>query len=287
MTTPHIDHYRYPTREPAARGLRELALLAPLALALAGCVPADPTGEDPPPSGTALVTGQIRDAVGQAVRGVSVRVPGPSGYYAATTNAEGKYSMRVPVADFEGVSPVVMFAVKDGYRPFYGWYDRLDDGQGYNFSTSGANSLAELELGEYAPTSLATLLHLGDDSFAGAENSRLQVPSAGLDLAFRVTNWTVTLEAVSGSATVFFSGRGIQTSECPGNLLVLITGTGAYTTATPGDSDPAGGFSSYALRFDLPAIQPGDDVYLRTISGTCTNDHDDFELAGVLVRFDP
>jgi hypothetical protein len=90
---------------------------------------------------------------------------------------------------------------------------------------------------------------------------------------------------------VTFSARGIETTSqgCPGNAVVVITDAGAYEYATPWDSDPAGGFSGYALVFDLPSIQPGQDIFLRLVSSPCDDGDqgDDFEIAGVLVRFEP
>jgi hypothetical protein len=251
---------------------------------------APPSG---PPPGAASLSGRIRDGAGQGVSGVSVRVPVRTGYYGANTDSEGKFEINVPVAGLQNVSPVAVFAVKDGFRPYYGWYPELKDGSSYTFSTPDDRPFTELDVGEFVPSGLTTLVHLGDDVYSGASNSQLQVDTRGTDLAFRITTWTSLLESFATRVVVTFSGRGIETLQpdggCPGNAVVVITDTGDYQYATLNNSDPSGSFSGYAMPFDLPVIQPGQDIFLRLISGSCADGDqgDDFEIAGVLVRFEP
>ena len=65
----------------------------------------------------------------------------------------------------------------------------------------------------------------------------------GLDLAFRVTNWTVTLEAVSGSATVFFSGYILGSRGGPhhGHHVVVKPFPGPEGRRGPGEPMGPGG----------------------------------------------
>lgn len=261
-----------------------------LAVVIGGAACAAPIEPPPPPPGTASVSGRIRDAVGQAVSGVSVRVPVRSGYYGATTNSQGKFEIIVPLTGLQNVSPVAVFAVKDGFRPYYAWYTELAEGASYIFSTPDDRPFTELEVGEFVPPGLVTLVHLGDDVYSGPSNSQLQVDSRGTHLVFRITTWTSELESFATRVVVTFSARGLTTTTggCA-NAVGVITDAGASDWATPGDSDPSGNFSSYALAFNLPSIQPGQDIALGLISGACADGDqgDDFEIAGVLVRFEP
>ncbi|MDX2122912.1 MAG: carboxypeptidase-like regulatory domain-containing protein [Gemmatimonadota bacterium] len=267
------------------------SILSSIVIGGAACVP--PTEPPRLPPGTASVSGRIRDGVGQAVSGVSVRVPVRTGYYGATTNSQGKFEIIVPLTGLQNVSPVAVFAVKDGFRPYYAWYTELAEGASYIFSTPDDRPFTELDVGEFVPPGLVTLVHLGDGTYSGSANSQLQVDARGTDLAYHITTWTPELEAFATRVVVTFSARGIETTQpdggCPGNAVVVITDAGVYEWATPSNSDPSGDFSGYALAYNLPSIQPGQDIYLRLISGAWADGDqgDDFEIAGVLVRFEP
>ena len=175
-----------------------------------------------------------------------------------------------------------MVATKQGFRPYSVLYARIENRARYNFKTSSSAPFRELEVGEFSPVGLATLVHFGDDNFGGEANSKLQVSTSGIDLAFRVSGWT-SLVASARSARVTFRARGVQASSCPNSVVALVSSTD-IKTASIASSDAGGNFSDYNLPVALPQLIQNSDLYVRIASARCrVGDYDDFEISGLVV----
>lgn len=260
-----------------------LAGLAILVILSHACTADDIVG--PPPAGSARISGTIRDSDGTSVPDASILIPFGDGLaYTVNTDGRGRFSMLVPAADFAGVSPVIVFAIKDGYRPLAAWYESLEDGRSYNFNSTEVGGLTTLGPGEYVPAGLATLVHVGDDSYGGEINSQLQVVSRGISVGYKITTWTSELAATATSATVRFLARGVQADVCPLTQVALGSPL-EYVPVFLQKSAADGGFTGYTVTMNLPSIQVGMDIALFVASGWCMNEYDDFEVAAVSITF--
>jgi hypothetical protein len=127
--------------------------------------------------------------------------------------------------------------------------------------------------------------HFGDDNFGGDANSKLQVASSGIDLAFKLTAWDPII-TLAKSARVIFKARGVQASSCPNSLVALVSSTDYRVISIP-SSDPSGNFSNHNLPISVPQVNQGSDLYVRIQSALCAGgERDDFEVAALVVRLE-
>lgn len=268
-------------------------LAALMTLLLAGCGGTEDVGDSSGPSW--ITQGQVLNTAGQPVSGATVAVLLNNARYATSTGADGGFKLSIPrSADFpryfagsvskEGLIP----------QPLLFTYE---NGQLFTSSTSfklAVKTDADVVVQEsYVPH------HLGDDSYGGAANSQLQVPTQGLsyivDLGIRPDQ-----VAAYRTLTVSVLMRGVQTDYVSGtfpNPVLKLCNSIFLSPAVPGEeligpnhqfipsTDSAGGWTRLTFIYDLRrmgnvATTP---VRLGIFSGRkgcfdTSGDADDFEF---------
>lgn len=272
-----------------------LALACSLAVTLTACGGGGDgsTGSDElqPAAGFAVVQGQLTDSSGAPLAGAQVLAPfGNSQAWGSDTDAQGKFAFQARAADFTGVDPVAVVIHKSGYRPTTVYFGGIQQGARYVVPANASTSPRALAAGEYAAKGLIGLWHLGDDSFSGSANSRLQTGTRGRLADFEITTWTAEHKAAYSKAVVEFVGRGIQGLTCTTQFGLAAVGAnigaGIPRYANPGNSDVNGGFTRFALRLNVADFPVGAQVRMVAISGNCASDLDDFEFTEAVVRFE-
>jgi len=272
-----------------------LALACSLAVTLAACGGEDdsrPSSDElQPAAGHAVVQGQLTDSGGAPLAGAQVLAPFGNGQaWGGDTDAQGKFAFQARAADFTGVDPVAVVIHKPGYRPTTVYFAGLQQGARYVVPANASTSPRALAAGEYTAQGLVGLWHLGDDSFSGSANSRLQTGTRGRLADFEITTWTAEHKAAYSQAVVEFVGRGIQGLTCTTQFGLAAVGAnigaGIPRYANPGDSDSNGGFTRFALRLNVADFPVGAQVRMVAIAGNCAGDLDDFEFTEAVVRFE-
>lgn len=276
----------------------------PMAIALAATLAACGGGGDgdgdgstagtelQPAAGYAVVQGQLTDSNGAPLAGAQVLAPfGTNQAWGGDTDAQGKFAFQARAADFTGVDPVAVVIHKAGYRPATVYFGGIQQGARYQVPANASTSPRALGAGEYLAQGLIGLWHLGDDSFGGSVNSRLQTGTRGRLADFEVTTWTAELKAAYSQAVLEFVGRGIQGLTCSTQLglaaVGAAAGAGIPRYANPGNSDSNGGFTRFALRLNVADFPVGAQLRLVAIAGNCSSsDLDDFEFTEAVVRFE-
>jgi hypothetical protein len=241
------------------------------------------------PTGFARFSGVIAEANGTPVAGANVRVPfGLNQFWGGDTDARGTYRFDARVSDYTGVNPVAMVVYKDRYLPRTFYYPALAAGSLQGLQTDGSAATRPLAANEFVPNGAHSLWHIGNASFGGSANSRLQMQTSAKSAGFPVAQWNAQMRGAYRSATITFVARGVQTTSCPSNRVGLYAETGTQTAyLAPSNSDANGGFTSYRMTVTLPAFADG-RLMFAAIAGTCGGtDLDDWEFAQVLVAFNP
>jgi hypothetical protein len=247
-------------------------------------------GELQPAPGYAVVQGQLTDSTGAPLAGAQVLAPfGTNQAWGGDTDAQGKFAFQARAADFAGVNPVAVVIHKAGYRPATVYFGGIQQGARYLVPANASTSPQALADGEYLAQGLVGLWHLGDDSFSGSVNSKLQTGTRGRLADFEITTWTAAHKAAYSQAVVEFVGRGIQGLTCTTQFglaaLGAAAGSGIPRYTNPGNSDVNGGFTRFSLRLNVADFPVGAQVRLVAISGNCASDLDDFEFTEAVVRF--
>jgi hypothetical protein len=261
-----------------------LALSSVASVLLAGCGGGGEADTSTPPEGFVRIEGTLVDADGAAVAQAQTRLPSRNGVWVATSDTSGHFRLEARASDFEGVSPVMVQVVRDGYRPLPLYFSTLSTGTTYQVPTGGQQALHKLAAHQYIPKNSVGLWHIGDDGFDGSANSQLQTKSVDVGLVFSVAAWTPELRSLYKSATLEFVARGVQTVKCPGTQFGLAAGN--FLSAPPiADSDPSGGFTRYRLAVDVQSVPLGADLVFFARSGRCPSDIDDLEFSDIVVSF--
>lgn len=236
------------------------------------------------PLSTVRLACDVADAAtGAAVGGATVNYQAGSTAYETQTNGQGECALDLPAAEVAGVAFPAASVTKDGYEPQTFLCPKLQGGQ----SCTQDVRLVPLAAHVSIPVGGDVVMHLGDDQFEGAANSRFQKRTDGVQLSFVIADWADKLKAGYTTATVFLDVKGWQSDVCS-NLIGLAGDAGEVYL--PGGNSPSDGYwaGGKQVPFDFDVARVGTKrAELRLVAGACsgTSDIDDFEVNRIRVYF--
>jgi hypothetical protein len=234
---------------------------------------------------TARLECQVADrSSGAAVAGAAINYQAGTTEYTTQTKADGSCRLDLPAAEVAGVQYPAASVTKPGYEPQTLLCSSLRGGS----ACSQDIQLIPLAANVSVPVGGDMVMHLGDDLFEGAVNSRFQKASDGVELVFPIADWAEQLKAAGiTKATVYLDAKGWQTGICS-NVIAISGDTG--TSTLPGGVSPAEGYwaGGRQVPFVFAVAEVGSrNAELRITSGRCsgTSDFDDFEINRIRVEF--
>jgi hypothetical protein len=280
----------------SALNLTRLLGIAAIAAIVSGCGSGGDSSDDvpTPPAGTARIAGEVTSG-GAAVQDAVVNfqttdATGNNKSHETLTNAGGKFTLDMPLAEVTGVKQPAGTVTKDGYEP----QTLICAG----FSSGNVTCRADIVLTKLAenlsiPVGGDTLLHLGDGKYQGERNSQLQktVPD-GQVLEFPIPDWfTQVAKNKATKATVVLDHRGWEAGKCRGTISLI--GDASTVTLAGADSLETGEWSGAhqeANPFTFEVSQVGSiSATVRIEAGECKGspdpDLDDFEINRMRVYF--
>lgn len=281
----------------SALNLTRLLGLAAIAAIVSGCGSGGDSSDDvpTPPAGTARIAGEVTSG-GAAVQDAVVNfqttdATGNNKSHETLTNAGGKFTLDMPLAEVTGVKQPAGTATKAGYEP----QTLICAG----FSSGNVTCKADIVLIKLAenvsiPVGGDMVWHIGDSNYQGLVNSQLQkkVPD-GPTLEFEISDWAAQVAKNKVTkATVVLDHKGWQTSRCPDNSVSLVgkAGTVKLAGADSPDNGGWGGGHQEAKPFNFEVSAVGSDsATIRIEAGACEGslgtDLDDFEINRMRVYF--
>ena len=244
----------------------------------------DGTGGSAPPE-TARLNCHVTDSsTGRAVAEASVNFQAGSKEYTTQTNAEGNCRIDMPAVEVAGVPYPAATVTKTGYEPQTVLCEVLKAGRSCDRNVSLIPLAANMSI----PVGGDKVMHLGDDVFAGAANSRFQKATDGAQLVFPIADWAAQTKAPGiTKATVYLDAKGWQSDICL-NRIGLSNGVDAVMVkggVSPADGSWAGGKQvPFVFNVDQIGRQRG-ELVLQAGGCNGTNELDDFEVNRIRVEF--
>jgi hypothetical protein len=230
--------------------------------------------------------GRVTDSASAPISGAEVSVVLDTRKFAATTDGNGIYRLKLP-QNFSYPSSFVGVVKKSGYLPNLLYFG--SSGGKPTTSSSTSFTLATATDADVVFEKGLFVTHLGDDSFGGSANSQLQVPASGLAW-FDKFAYTAAMKSKYRTLCLSMTARGVQ-SQSSNNDLISVSADGApgtYAVQTLTDTDVAGGYSGLGNCFDVSRFLDGTPVQVQINSGTRNgSDYDDFEFINVVGKLMP
>jgi len=225
--------------------------------------------------------GVITDTAGTPIENATVSVPLKDKVYSGNTNRTGEYTLTLPqtamAPRFAGTLKISGFKSETLVCDFSG-----DD---LICSGTSPKMMPTTEADIVFPKGL-TVIHLGDDSYAGSANSQLQVRASGLifEDSFNLTQAQLSKYRY---LTVSMYARGVQTASThTSNEIALGTRSDfesgkVANTQSFAETAADGSFTPVSYRFDLSSLSPGEIILRINSSKHSTGDYDDFEVTNI------
>ena len=199
--------------------------------------------------------------------GASLVIVGNTRNYTATTDANGVYSITLPLSLRDQTTKVIMQVSAAGYLPQAVPIDLTGGSQTINvtLSPTGTNVVIETDLH-----------HLGDSYFSTTLNAGLQLLTAeGL-------TFTKTFEVPADYLAPNFTEASLQITVNAAETSdpVLINGA---TVARLNNSQV--GPQTYYIWFPISNLRAGSNTLVIQANGDGMGGYDDFEFSNVLIRF--
>jgi len=202
--------------------------------------------------------------------------------YRTNADANGEYSLEVPLDALPRSGQISMSVYKPGYRVVTALYSApLQEGTTYTLSdTNRMQTCADCVSFDFS--SSHQLWHIGDDSFSGSVNSQFQKRS---DTSDRLV-FPFIVPADKTQLKVSFWAKGVQSSDT-GNLpsqIWLSDDVNLLGTFDIYDSPESGAYRYYEYDFTIPSSS---EFYLGMIAGTAQSqngDIDDWEFNGLNIE---
>ena len=225
--------------------------------------------------------GVITDPAGTPIENATVSVPLKDKVYSGNTNRTGEYTLTLPQT---AMAPRFAGTLKiSGFKS----ETLVCDFSGDDLICSGTSPklMPTTEADIVFPKGL-TVIHLGDDSYAGSANSQLQVRASGLifEDSFNLTQAQLSKYRY---LTVSMYARGVQISKEGYHDTIALGTRSDFESGKTGNTQTFaataedGSFTSVSYRFDLSGLSPG-EIALRIYSSQLTPpDYDDFEITNI------
>ncbi len=242
-------------------------------------------GGTPSDSQTARLACSVTDATsGKAIADATVSYQAKTTEFTTQTDAKGDCRIDMPAAEVVGVNFPAGTVTKTGYEPQTIICESMKAGSTCHRDVSMMPLAAQVSI----PVGGDTVMHLGDDLFEGAANSRFQKPSDGTELSFPITDWSAQVSRPGVTkATVYLDAKGWQSDICENRILIA---GDLGTQSLRGGVSPTNGYwaggTQVPFVFDVAKIGVV-SAELRLIAGSCngTVDIDDFEVNRIRVEF--
>lgn len=246
------------------------------------------------PSDVFRITCTVVESVGGnkvAVEDATVIFNAKGNSYNTQTNASGKCSLDVPAADVQAAAGssltwAAASVVKDGFEPNTIICQNAKTGTACDQEVV----LVRITTNTSLPDSGDVVMHIGDGSFDGQINSKLQKTTDGQSFDFTIGDWGTKLAAHPEwtRATVVLDAKGWQTTIAPScNNTIAIAGNVGTQIQAGGNSNADGEWSISKFEFDIAQIGRSGAATLRVASGNCGGgaDIDDVETNRIRVYF--